>query len=514
MGSELVLSFVLDPEDVRSLQGLSVLRGRTRGRATTRNITRIHYDTPNHAWRARGLTLAVEREGGGHRQWATLVRRPFGPATEHLKLNGPLLTPDPAPGALEHADVRAVLTQAAADGSPEPVFTAKVKRTLRHLDLDDGAAGEARLEVGHLLADGLETPVHRFDLVLTKGDPRALFGLTRQVAATARLHFTYHRLEDQGYELATGTPPAWFKKKGLDLPGDASVEEAMIRMLRAGLDHALSNQAAVLESDHPEGIHQMRVGLRRTRSALRLFRKYLPADQYAWLAGEVKWLTNQLGPARDMDVFEDEVAAPVAQHVTDAEAFKTLLTRVRNRRTRCRAAARRAVRSERAQALMLDVGAWLAEKRWRENGTHADMDGPVTELACKLIAKRHKKVRKDGERFDSLSIEERHLLRIDVKKLRYAIDFFGTLYDKKHVDRYLEALSGLQDSLGYLNDVAVAEELVEALCRGTKGLTLEHCRFAGGMVIGWHARTMADIEDHLSADVKTFLAGKPFWKAH
>ncbi len=517
MARVFALTFAVDPEDVRRLRVLPALRYGTRGRTKTWQCHETYFDTPGRDFLARRISVRVEDVGHQRSQIVTYNGLRLGPAIEHRHWQGPVPTHDPALAAVDDAAITPLLAEAEAlGGLLEPVFTARLERTERHLERT-GAHITMHIDTGTLEAGSRNVPLHQLTLTLESGPTEVLLGLTHEVVLAAGLLPSARTLAARGFEFADARPPLWAKQQPLGLTGKASAEEAMILMLRSGLDQAQENAATVLENDHPEGIHQMRVGLRRTRSALRLHRKLLPPAHYAWLNGELRWITSQLGPARDMDVFEDEILAPVIERAIDQEAqaaLATLHARVKRRRTRCRAAARKAVKSDRYRELVLEVGLWLARRDWRAEwggDLPALLDKPVGTLACRLIATRHKAVHKDGSNFHALEIAERHQLRIDVKKLRYAIDFFGTLYPGKNVARYLLALEGLQDGLGYLNDVAVAQDLVQLFCRRAKDAAGTSCRLAGGMVIGWHTKAMADIEANLSADVAAFLKVKPFW---
>ena len=95
------------------------------------------------------------------------------------------------------------------------------------------------------------------------------------------------------------------------------------------------------------------------------------------------------------------------------------------------------------------------------------LDRPIVEFATHLLGKRQRKALKRGQQFEQLSAEERHRLRIALKKLRYATEFFEALYPKKHTKPYLAALKDLQDGLGHLNDVAVAQRLAASSANPT-----------------------------------------------
>ena len=99
-----------------------------------------------------------------------------------------------------------------------------------------------------------------------------------------------------------------------------------------------------------------------------------------------------------------------------------------------------------------------------------------------------------------------------MKKLRYTTEFFRGLYPAKRSKDYLAALRGLQESLGHLNDVAVAEHLLADLTENAPpGSGARKLERAAGKVIGWYSRALLDFEPQMRQTWKAFAATKPFW---
>ena len=361
-------------------------------------------------------------------------------------------------------------------------------------------------------ADDLE--VSKVGLPLEAGPPQRLFDVARQINAEVPLRVSISSKANRGYALAAGETPGWSKFARPDLTGDVTVEDAMILAVQQCLDHLLVNETCLLQTDDPEGVHQVRIALRRLRSTLRLFRSVLAADQYRWLNDEIKWLTGRLAAARDWDVFTGEIVGPVAAHFPGEPGFAVVRSALAQRRRTSRRAARRAIRSTRYTEFVLGISGWLAQHHWHGqelNEASARVFGPVAGFADTVIAGRYRQVRKDGRKFATMTAEQRHQFRIEVKKLRYATDLFGSLYRGKRATRYLAGLGKLQDTLGYANDVAVAvaEDLTRRLCETAKGHDGAECRRAGAIVLGWHAHTMARAAGPLAKRVKRFIAIRP-----
>ncbi len=152
-----------------------------------------------------------------------------------------------------------------------------------------------------------------------------------------------------------------------ELLANATVEQALVRILRHCLAHLRANEPVLLETDEPGGVHQIRVALRRMRSAFRLFRPYLSGARYRALGGEMKWLTARLEAAREWDVLRHQIVEPVMTATEGGEeGFDALLSRIDNARHEARRAARDAVRSPRYRRFLADMDGWIAHRAWRD----------------------------------------------------------------------------------------------------------------------------------------------------
>lgn len=291
------------------------------------------------------------------------------------------------------------------------------------------------------------------------------------------------------------------KATRFELLANATIEQALVRILRHCLAHLRANQPVLLETDEPGGVHQMRVALRRMRSAFGLFKPYLSGARYRALGGEMKWLTAHLEAARDWFVLRNQMVEPVMTATAGGEeTFDALLSRIDNACHEGRRAARDAVRSPRYGRFLADIDGWMAQRAWRDAvADESSFDASMASLAGALLTACRDRMAARGRDFAAQSPAQRHRLRIAVKRLRYATDFFGSLYDHQAVEPFATRLAALQDSLGYRNDIAVARRLIGA----SSG--------AGAMVLEWHDRVSARSEAELARDVEELIACEPYW---
>jgi CHAD domain-containing protein len=296
-----------------------------------------------------------------------------------------------------------------------------------------------------------------------------------------------------------------------------STRDGFAAIGRAGLRHIIANEPALLRND-PEGVHQMRVGLRRLRAAMALFADLLQDAQTAVIKGELKWLTQELAPARELEVLIKRVVAPVKKRHVSLDGIPGLSRELSEKRAAALERARSAVTSARFRALTLEIAAWLETGHWTSpHGDHvrAQGDAPIEASATAELKRRWKKIRKKGKMLARLDAKGRHKLRIQAKKVRYATEFFAPLLSGKRAPKrrkkFLNALERLQDTLGDLNDIVVHEDLITAMRRGRRRSSPKRA-FAAGLLTG---REDARLDAALAAAVDAcggVAKVKPFWR--
>lgn len=199
--------------------------------------------------------------------------------------------------------------------------------------------------------------------------------------------------------------------------------------------------------DDPEFVHRMRVASRRLRSALRLFRPVNP-ELFEHFRDELRWIARTLGTVRDLDVQLAQVRAWNAE----GSGFDELERVLESERHSAHARLLRAFDSKRYTALLDGMTVLLREER--SNAEFAKL--PARRMALSLVLRQYAAVRELGDALDEHSPPEAyHALRIEVKRLRYTLEFIRHLRPKA-VQRFLPRLVELQDVLGNQQDAYVA----------------------------------------------------------
>lgn len=226
----------------------------------------------------------------------------------------------------------------------------------------------------------------------------------------------------------------------------------------------------------------MRVGLRRLRAAISLFADILPRASTARIKAELKWLTNELAPAREFDVFLKESVQPLADRGVPRRGSHALGEKVSAQRMVAFGRACDAVSSPRYRRLLIDLLEWIETARPR-----ADDEGSIARYASELLARQVRKARKQGRHLHDLDPRQRHKLRIKIKKIRYAVDFFRSLYrdrDQKKLATVSDRLKQIQSALGSLNDFMAHREMATKAALSAPRANRRAQAFASGFIVG------------------------------
>jgi inorganic triphosphatase YgiF len=465
-----------------------------------------YYDSPDLKLTQQGLSLCVEqrgsRRGQGLKSLGSVDGAEVGGWWDRITTD----RPDPSAGETGPR-WRAIVD----DAELHPLFKTQIRRTFHKVSLNStteivATLGEGRLDLG---TDEATEAVCELELELAQGDPTALYDLALQLLDDASLRLETRSLLELGYCLSGAEFGAVTSKP---IEPTMSVETVLQNVARECVAHLLRNEPAAVSGD-AMAFHQMRVALRRFRSVLSTVRPMLPVEQYRWLQGEFKWLASILAPVRDWDVFAANLIAPVQSELFERINLRQLAEAAKQRRQEAYNTAMEAIGSRRYVELLLNVNRWFVSRSWRDQPASefsAPLFAPIANVAAPLIDRRWRQARKRSKRIGELPQEERHGVRIALKKLRYMIEFLGSLFDVEEVNALMRRLKPLQEELGHFNDVHTAQRLIEKLAYPA-GNDAAEVSGQAGLVVGWHFRELTNLERRLRRDVRRFRNAKPFW---
>ena len=293
---------------------------------------------------------------------------------------------------------------------------------------------------------------------------------------------------------ASEVPVPATKSRSLALTPDVSLDRLIDEVFRECLRHVLANRLPALADDEPEGLHQLRVAIRRTRSALRLFDDVVDPSCARALARELRWVGVRLSAARDWDVFVDETLSPLIQALPDHKGLRRLDRRARKRRVAVRDRVRRAIESTRFAQLSGALEAGLGAGGWRPAvGTKraARLSESARGVTGPWLEFRLARVQSLADRMDALAAKDLHRLRLRVKHLRYAAECLAPLHAEQWAGRPLRRLARVQDALGRIQDAGVAEQFAREIEQSTKKKKRRKVAHGVDVVVGWSRRGAA-----------------------
>ncbi|MCY4351996.1 MAG: CHAD domain-containing protein, partial [Gemmatimonadetes bacterium] len=292
--------------------------------------------------------------------------------------------------------------------------------------------------------------------------------------------------------LAGGVPGDYTSKLNLNLNHEASGREATCEILKYLHDVMRQNEAGIREDWDTEFLHDFRVAIRRTRSALSQIKGVLSEDAVAHFKDKFRQLGRSTNRLRDLDVYllEEETYREMLPQALQP-GLDAVFSRLKSERRRALNDMVQVLDAPEYRDLM---NSWAAFLQGAQSRGGKDSAVPAIALARKFIYKRFKQVLKRGQAIgDDTPDEALHNLRIDCKKLRYLLEFFASFFPKDKMDKLIGYMKKLQDNLGDFNDLSVQQQelttyLNEVLPRSQREGRLLCAAAIGGLIARLHSQ--------------------------
>ena len=510
MGIETEIKFEVSPGDLQKLAVSRSLRPSDGQLVEHRHLVSTYFDTPNHLLKKSGISLRVRQ--AGKKRIQTIKTAANGVAVERGEWEKRIKGDEPDLRAARGTPLQRLLSKR-LKRDLDAVFSTHVHRTL--VPLRPGSSRvELALDEGHIRAGLYSSPLAEVELELKSGSIGDLFKTARTVAQLVPARLALKAKSQQGYDLITDQPTASVTAAKIVLPSKATLATAFQAIGRSTLHHIAANESAVL-AGLPEGVHQMRVGVRRLRACLWVFSDLLRSKQTEAIKQDLKWLGAKLGPVRDLDVFLATRVKRLETADPPIAGLGDLVSELEYRRAVAAEAAKAAIASARYRLLILNALEWIEDGAWLKLRP-ALRNGKIKPFAAELLANRIAKAKKRGKHISKLGVHDRHKLRIAMKKLRYSIYFFESLFgghaSKKALSRYKDCLADLQDNLGALNDIAVHQRMVTRFRNDIENRKSEPVAFAAGAVVGTERSETEKLLAAAEKAARKMRKAKAFWR--
>lgn len=511
MPNEIELKLLIDPSHLTRLLRHPLLKAHTRQKLPTQRLLSIYYDTPDLTLHKSRTAVRLRKIG---KRWIQTVKTEGRvsaglherPEWEYETAENTLNFEQ-----LEDPTLRDFFADDTLLHTLRPVFTTEFSRVRRILEWPSGEVAELAIDHGEIRAGDRNQRLCEVELELKTGAPGRLFEFALALQETIPLKLENVSKAERGYQLAANTTASPARARTPLLDPQLSTSAAFVHIAQSCIAHVQANEGGVVQNDDPEFVHQMRVAVRRLRSAFSVFSETMDRPHANPIREELRWLTKELDDARNWDVFVVHTLPPIASAFPEHPGFTWLTNQSAELQTQARTRARAAVASIRYQRLLLNFGAWLTTGVWQAQPTPVIVgttEAPITTFAARVLQRRHRSLKKRGKHWETLAPAERHHVRISTKKLRYAAEFFATLYPHKRTRRYIAALAQLQDLLGSMNDAATTVALLQTLDTADSDLQQQQViSLVSGWVLGSsHAQRTA-----LAMSWQDFLDCQTFW---
>lgn len=493
--------------------------------ATRVRLRALYFDTPERELARARIALRLRLEG---RRWMQTLKTPGADAITRVELNHPRPGPTLDLSVYAGTPFEAVLSR--LRGPLAPRYETDVKRLLRNVRSRQGAV-ELAFDTGVLRAGALELPICELEFELMSGRPAAIFTVARGWRQRHALLLDTRSKSERGDALATLTQQleaadsdqtrakrvaGFWAPRGaasVTLGPDMQAPAAMAAIATECIEQIARNAAALAEVDtlgicsvgNSEHVHQLRVGMRRLRSAWRLFEGWIEPPPAA-LAEGMRAHFAAFGAHRDQDVLEETVTPML---------LKAGMSVIPSQPRGDEHDNSQAIATGRAfQAWLADLLEWSLNVQppvtvvMTETAVDAEINAaPPPKRLTKRLAERlhrwHAKVVEQGLRFSELPLEERHALRKRGKRLRYSLAFAESLLPASRLHSYRKQLSLVQDVLGEINDLAVARDYYRKQCE-----THPQAWFA----LGWIEARLDALTVQAQRAFSDLAHAKPFWK--
>ncbi|PWC32403.1 CYTH and CHAD domain-containing protein [Azospirillum sp. TSO35-2] len=502
------------PADLARIATLPALLALADGPAVSQRLRTVYYDTPDLRLAANGVALRVRQEGDRYVQTLKTVNSasPGDSAAVAVRREWDWTVPGEAVdrGVLTDPGVAGLVPAAALDAL-DCLFVTDFQRTTLLVRPDPLTAVEVAVDDGRVYAGGRSLPISEVELELKAGRVANLFDLALTLQAAVPMRIGTESKAEAGLRLVTGRKPGPVEAEPLGLSPLTTVAEAYRHILRHALRQFLANEACALAGGDVEGLHRMRIALRRLRIAHRLFAPLVAAPDADRLVAESRALAKRLGPARGWDVLMSGTLEPLLAESPSAgpSIDRAALERLAEL-ARCAGAgpareAMAAILAPGCTTTVLALAGWLEHGRWLSDadaGRRAALNAPVSGLAGGWLSAKHGKL---GIRTMKLpdDAKGRDKLRRRLRTLRYTADFFRGLYPESAALPFFAALDPLQAALDAEQDAATGARMLAGL-RGADRATV-------AAVAAWIDRRSDRRRKTLSELWKRFRATPPFW---
>lgn len=499
-----------------------VVAAMNQGKAIQQRFHAYYFDTAEGLLAVQGITVRVRKEGA---RWMQTAKGTLGDSASLLeRLEHNVNIPAPVAGEIPSVNlarhfgtpvgnsIQHALKLKAGDMHQVLVlmYETNYQRLKRRVKLA-GSVIEIALDQGHVISGSNSLALCELEVELKQGKPEHAIQLARTWCKKHGLWLSSitksmkgQRLRNgKSFDLAVSAVPPKYDR-------NANGQQIFITVLQSCLSQVLANASEVAAgSIDPEHVHQLRVGIRRLRTAILELKTLLDGADSIGVAPLIDAFRD-LGKYRDIDLLTQSVQPQIKAAGgpdMDIHSANIELTNLSA-----------AVRSIAFQDVLLSlIGFVYVEEfdmaMYKKHDIHTAVKNHVIEnsvmknkavrkLICARLNKLHSQIIKNGRKFLVLDEVQQHDMRKRIKRLRYLIEFAAPLFSAHKTSSFIDSLKPVQDALGTCHDEIMALQSYRNL------VSQDTAAWFG---VGWlSARRIPNAEICLR-EFKAFAKAKPFF---
>jgi inorganic triphosphatase YgiF len=500
---ELELKVELSKSDLARLDSKLQASRLASGPVSREKLHSTYFDTAQYDLHAAGLSLRLRKRHGAWLQTLKAEHHIDSGLSDAIEVEAAIDADKPDLTRIGDKRLRRKLRKLVNGGPLHPVFETVVHRTTRNLKLDNSEL-ELAVDEGEIQANGKSQKLLEAELELKSGSASGLLAAAETLFTGDELQFSTQSKSDRGYLLlGKSTGKSGASDEPLRIKRKDTSAEALAKIFALVTHQIIAGRRQVLEAGDPKGVHQLRIGLRRLRSILRTLRPFVASGSLENFERSACNVARIVGGLRNADVMISGICAPIEELTPNKRGFRELARILALRR----------------EAKRREVGVALTGAEWKQlqlyltlwPRTLEELPGlrrPIVKYARRALKKTWNQAFKLGSRIDRLDVDRRHELRKTLKELRYVAEFFSLLFGARKVRRFIEELKKLQDMLGYLNDVRMADQL-----RIIQEQDLDTSQAAGaaGYILGRHEAEAPHVWKRAGKAWDRLEASPKFW---
>jgi len=517
MPKEIELKLELPPHCFNHFRDMSWLRSRRIVASTIKKLYSIYYDTPDLRLKKLGCSFRLRKIG---KDWVQTIKAGgsiLAGLHQHDEWEVPLPTAQPNFTLFKDPRMQQLFNDPKLIEALQPVFITKFTRHLQYLKLSHGNEIEFCLDHGNIIAGSKRTTICEIELELKAGDPLEILQFAYELVDKSPFPLRLENASkaERGYILHSGHIPPPVRTIKTEITSAMDLNIALKIIMENCLDQLSKNENGMLMTNEDiEYLHQMRVALRRLHSAVNIFHQAFPSTEVISIRKDLEWLTKQLNPARDWDIFVTETFPRIAGHFPQHTGLSLILDTSKTIRKKYNESARMSIKSRRYTKLMLNISIWLTSidqskaVEAKAQAHNALQPTDTRTFITTLMAELHQKILEAGKNQNKLDIPTLHTLRIYIKKQRYISEFFQDFFPSRAYKQYIDLLAYLQDLLGSIKDYANTQKFLDETPI-KKNKNVQYGAIA--VTHGWITHSLVEKKIELSQAWMTFSKVESFW---